>query len=167
MQFFSRACMECRHPHARHDKYSCRKIHATMNMEHHALHLCSFFSFFLFSHHPIPFARYDKQIKALNGKILEQRQRMGGINSSKENNAMITKQIRILENRLDKALVKFNEALAHNRKLREQIDNLRRERVFGLFIHIYIIDDDDDYKMGFRLLGGDRGIVDWRNSFFY
>merc|ERR1719181_1977704 len=33
---------------------------------------------------------------------------------------MIQKQIRILENRLDKALVKFNEALAHNKKLREK-----------------------------------------------
>jgi len=30
---------------------------------------------------------------------------------------------------LDKALVKFNEALAHNKNLRETIDNLRRERV--------------------------------------
>lgn len=28
-----------------------------------------------------------------------------------------------------KALVKFNEALAHNKQLRETIDNLRRERV--------------------------------------
>ena len=41
---------------------------------------------------------------------------------------MIQKQIRILENRLDKALV-VNEALAHNKKLRDQIDDLRRERV--------------------------------------
>ena len=28
---------------------------------------------------------------------------------------------RILENRLDKALVKFNEALAHNKNLREKL----------------------------------------------
>mgnify|MGYP001460891698 CR=1 FL=1 len=39
------------------------------------------------------------------------------------------------ENRLDKALVKFNEALAHNKQLREEIDNLRRERV--VFDNIY------------------------------
>jgi chromosome segregation ATPase len=74
-------------------------------------------------------ADYDKQIKGLGAKILEQRQRMGGVNSSRENTQMITKQIRILENRLDKALVKFNEALSHNRGLRDKIDNLRRERV--------------------------------------
>jgi hypothetical protein len=48
---------------------------------------------------------------------------------------MVQKQIRILENRLDKALVKFNEALAHNKNLREEIDNLRRERV--VFDNIY------------------------------
>jgi hypothetical protein len=42
--------------------------------------------------------------------------------------SQVQKQIRILENRLDKALVKFNEALAHNKQLRETIDNLRRER---------------------------------------
>jgi hypothetical protein len=30
-----------------------------------------------------------------------------------------------LENRLDKALIKFNEALSHNKRLRETIDDLR------------------------------------------
>jgi len=71
----------------------------------------------------------DKSIKKLQGNILQQRKDMGGINASRENNQQVQKQIRILENRLDKALVKFNEALAHNKALRETIDNLRRERV--------------------------------------
>ncbi len=71
----------------------------------------------------------DKQIKKMQDTILQQRKDMGGINASKENNQQVQKQIRILENRLDKALVKFNEALAHNKQLRETIDNLRRERV--------------------------------------
>ena len=60
---------------------------------------------------------------------------MGGVNAARDNQQMIQKQIRILENRLDKALVKFNQSLAHNRKLREQIDDLRRERV--VFDNIY------------------------------
>ena len=60
---------------------------------------------------------------------------MGGVNAARENQLMVQKQIRILENRLDKALVKFNEALAHNKNLREEIDNLRRERV--VFDNIY------------------------------
>merc|ERR1712166_1465733 len=47
----------------------------------------------------------------------------------------IQKQIRQLENRLEKALIKFNEAIAHNKSLREEIDGLRRERV--VFDSIY------------------------------
>lgn len=70
-----------------------------------------------------------KQIDSMQRCILDSRREMGGVNASRENNSSVAKQIRILENRLDKALVKFNEALAHNKSLREQIDNLRRERV--------------------------------------
>ena len=77
----------------------------------------------------------EDQIQLLKQKVLYQRKHMGGINAARENQHMIQKQIRILENRLDKALVKFNEALAHNKKLRESIDNLRRERV--VFDNIY------------------------------
>jgi hypothetical protein len=60
---------------------------------------------------------------------------MGGINVTKDSNVMINNQIHVLENRLDKALVKFNEALHINKELREQIDSLRRER--GVFDTIY------------------------------
>ena len=62
-------------------------------------------------------------------KVSHQRQKMGGVNASRENNQIISKQIRVLENRLDKALVKYNETLSQNKSLRERIDNLRRERV--------------------------------------
>ncbi|CAN0265132.1 unnamed protein product, partial [Discosporangium mesarthrocarpum] len=77
----------------------------------------------------------DKMISATQSRVLEQRQKMGGLNASQENNEMIAKQIRTLENRLDKALVKFNESLAYNKNLRERIDTLRRERV--VFDSIY------------------------------
>jgi len=40
-----------------------------------------------------------------------------------------------LENRLDKANQKFNEAIALNKSLRQQIDSLRRERV--IFDNLY------------------------------
>merc|ERR1712178_512164 len=59
----------------------------------------------------------------------------GGAKAALENAKAVQKQIRILENRLDKALQKFNEAIAANRNLREQIDTLRRERV--VFDDIY------------------------------
>mmetsp|Transcript_125843 Transcript_125843/g.218023 ORF Transcript_125843/g.218023 Transcript_125843/m.218023 type:complete len:550 (+) Transcript_125843:81-1730(+) len=59
----------------------------------------------------------------------------GGATAALDNAKAVTKQIRILENRLDKALQKFNMAIASNRTLREQIDTFRRERV--VFDDIY------------------------------
>lgn len=77
----------------------------------------------------------NEQIELMNEKVLEQRKAMGGVNAFKQNNQAIQKKIRLLENRLDKALVKFNEALAYNTQLRSQIENLRRER--SVFDEIY------------------------------
>jgi len=71
-------------------------------------------------------------------RIFEVREEMaqhGGVKAALENAKAVQKQIRILENRLDKALQKFNEAIEANRALREQIDTLRRERV--VFDDIY------------------------------
>lgn len=42
---------------------------------------------------------------------------------------MVGNKVRMLENRLDKSLVKFNEALASNKQLRTRIDSMRQERV--------------------------------------
>ena len=77
----------------------------------------------------------EEQIQIMKQKILHQRRAMGGVNASKDNHYMIQKQIRILENRLEKALVKFNEAISHNKTLRDNIDDLRRERI--VFENIY------------------------------
>lgn len=77
----------------------------------------------------------EEQVAIMKQKLLHQRRAMGGVNASKDNHFMIQKQIRILENRLEKALVKFNEAIANNKGLRDQIDDLRRERV--VFESIY------------------------------
>merc|ERR1712084_17207 len=60
---------------------------------------------------------------------------MDGSKAALENAKAVQKQIRILENLLDKGLQKFNEAIEANRTLREQIDTLRRERV--VFEDIY------------------------------
>lgn len=59
----------------------------------------------------------------------------GGVNSQMDNTRAVQKQIKTLENRLDRGLQKFNEAIAANRGLRDQIDALRRERV--VFDDIY------------------------------
>ena len=80
-------------------------------------------------------ATMQEQIKIVRQKIHVLRETMGGVNASKENVYLIQKQVRILENRLDKALLKYNEAVAGNKQLRDTIDDLRRERV--VFESIY------------------------------
>lgn len=77
----------------------------------------------------------DSNIKVIQEKLFKQREQIGGINASRDNANALNKRLRILENRLDKANQKFNEAIAQNKVLREEIDNLRRERV--IFDTIY------------------------------
>mmetsp|Transcript_19437 Transcript_19437/g.35346 ORF Transcript_19437/g.35346 Transcript_19437/m.35346 type:complete len:551 (+) Transcript_19437:59-1711(+) len=79
-----------------------------------------------------------ESLDTTSGGILDIRHDMGkhgGVTAALDNAKAVQKQIRILENRLDKALQKFNMAIASNRNLREQIDTLRRERV--VFDDIY------------------------------
>lgn len=76
----------------------------------------------------------SKEVLAIEKSIAEQREKMGGNNATQTNMA-IQKQIRVMENRLDKALVKFNKSLATNKQLRQVIDNLRRER--AVFENVY------------------------------
>jgi len=53
---------------------------------------------------------------------------MGGLNATKHVQEKYEKHIKILENRLDKANQKFNEAIEFDKNLREEIDKLRKER---------------------------------------
>lgn len=82
--------------------------------------------------------KLEAQLDSTTKAVFMTRERMaahGGVNAALENSKAVQKQIRILENRLDKSLQTFNEAIAANRKLREQIDLLRRERL--VFDDIY------------------------------
>lgn len=74
-------------------------------------------------------ADLDKQIMKYQELILEQKTRLGGVNAAQLNNQLIQKQIKVLDNRLDKSLTKFNETVAHNKELRQRIDEFRRERI--------------------------------------
>lgn len=74
-------------------------------------------------------AELDRQIIKYQELILDQKTRLGGINAAQYNNQLIQKQIRVLDNRLDKCLTKFNETVANNRSLRTKIDEYRRERI--------------------------------------
>ena len=73
-------------------------------------------------------ADLDRKIETYRMDTLQARRSMGGVNITADNTQLIDKQVRVLENRLDQAVVQFNEALAYNRELRLQIDNLRGER---------------------------------------
>jgi len=76
-----------------------------------------------------------EELRAATHEVRKDLCKRGGCNAARENTEAIAKQIRVLENRLDKSLQKFNEAIAYNKSLREQIDGLRRERV--VFDSIY------------------------------
>jgi len=78
---------------------------------------------------------YERNIEAFRERIKGQKKTLGGVNAGAENQNALAKQIKILENRLDKANQKFNEAIATNKSLRQNIDSLRRERV--IFDNLY------------------------------
>lgn len=74
-------------------------------------------------------AELDGQIIKYQELILEQKTRLGGVNAAQVNNQLIQKQIKVLDNRLDKCLLRFNETVAQNKELRQKIDEYRRERI--------------------------------------
>jgi chromosome segregation ATPase len=55
--------------------------------------------------------------------------RRAGVNAAKEDTEQVSKQIKLLDNQLEKALVRLNEAVNRNKLLREDIDHLRKERL--------------------------------------
>ncbi|EED92009.1 predicted protein, partial [Thalassiosira pseudonana CCMP1335] len=74
-------------------------------------------------------AEMEKEITQLRDEIWKRRRQMGGVNAATNNQKHVEKQVRLLESRLDQALVKFNKCVSRNKKLREEIDGLRGERV--------------------------------------
>jgi len=71
----------------------------------------------------------DSTMNEVNSKIMAQKTKLGGVAASQTNNRLIERQINLLETRLDQYLVKFNESLAENRRLRNDIDGHRKQRV--------------------------------------
>lgn len=74
-------------------------------------------------------ADIDKEIADYNARILDQKMRMGGVNAAQTNNQLMQKQIKVLQSRIDQTLTKFNETLAHNKDLRNRIEEYRKERI--------------------------------------
>lgn len=71
----------------------------------------------------------EKEMSELRDEIWKKRKQMGGVNAAATNQRNIQKQVNLLESRLDQALVKFNKTVSRNKRLREEIDGLRGERV--------------------------------------
>ena len=69
----------------------------------------------------------DNRLKVVRESVMQERREMGGNNAPQEQSQAVHKQFKVLEHRLHRGLVKFNEAIAANKDLREEIDNLRRE----------------------------------------
>lgn len=62
-------------------------------------------------------------------KINEQRAKLKNAPNEQQTSEKVNKQIKSLENKLDKNFKEYNQAVAHNRQLRDKIDALRRERI--------------------------------------
>ena len=77
----------------------------------------------------------SKQLEILRTKVMTEAKVIGGVNAAKDAEKNLEKKARVLETRLEKALQRFNEALAANKELRAQIDTLRQER--GVFEAVY------------------------------
>lgn len=78
----------------------------------------------------------QNQVELLDVHIMDARLEQGGIEVVQQNNKMIDQQIKVLENRLDRSLTKFNQVISSNKKLRAEIENLREERkVFNNIYH--------------------------------
>lgn len=63
-------------------------------------------------------AELQHQVDKLQTKIDQQRIEMGGINNAAEQTNKIQRKIKILEDRLQKCNIRYNESLTRNRKLR-------------------------------------------------
>ena len=85
--------------------------------------------------------RIDEKVKNLQREIIEQKRKhsaaMGGAaGSNQDRTSQLSKQAKIIENRLDKANKRYNDSMTQNKVIREKIDELRRERV--VFEQVYI-----------------------------
>ena len=71
----------------------------------------------------------ENEVLRLNQAIHEQRHKRGGTEAKGPSAAVLKKQIRMMENKIDKGLIRYNESLANNKELRAEIEKERRQRV--------------------------------------
>lgn len=71
----------------------------------------------------------QRQMAVIDSRSSEARRKTGGHTKARDVSLQYMRQVKVLENRLEKSMVKLNEALQRNKELRLDIDNLRRERL--------------------------------------
>jgi chromosome segregation ATPase len=77
----------------------------------------------------------DKQLAILRKNIIEKKKDIGGEHAAAENYRSIQKRIKILENQLDKALIRFNQQQTSNAELSQKIESLRKEQKIAEQLH--------------------------------
>lgn len=70
----------------------------------------------------------EKKIRDMELVLAQRRKDVGGAMMSQTQGLYLHKQMRVKENRLDKAAIRFNTSLASNAQLRFKIDHLRKDR---------------------------------------
>ncbi|KAL4223927.1 hypothetical protein ACF0H5_017389 [Mactra antiquata] len=97
-------------------------------------------------------AEEERQVKDLDEEILrtqeminEERKLVGSATEEKLEMS-IKKRLRVTENRLDQELIKFNNQLAENARLREELDHLRQEKSVFDTIHKKLTKQLEDTK---------------------
>jgi len=74
------------------------------------------------------FSAQDQKRRVLEDEVSKARSKAGGIFAQSHENEEIQARIRTMENRLDKALVRYNQNLTKLSEKRAQIDELRKDR---------------------------------------
>lgn len=70
----------------------------------------------------------NTSIKLFQQQIINQKASVGGINAGIDTQKSVIKQVKILENRLDKTKQKFNDIVTVNACLINEINSLMKER---------------------------------------
>ncbi|OHT10251.1 hypothetical protein TRFO_04256 [Tritrichomonas foetus] len=74
------------------------------------------------------FSAEDQKRKRLEEEVSKARSAAGGIFAQARENEAVMKDLHTMENRLDKALMRYNSSLAKLAALRSQIDEIRKDR---------------------------------------
>ena len=71
----------------------------------------------------------DSKLKNAKNRLIDARRSMGGVNEAQNQMRKKQRQMRVLENQLEKAIVRLNEGSAFNERKRREIEDLRREKL--------------------------------------